>query len=153
MPPADIEITTDRTRINVDLVHSFLSSSYWAQGRSRAVVERSLEGSLCFSAFQRGQQVAFGRAVTDRAVFAYIADVFVVPEFRGAGIGKALVEAMLEHPELKGLQVMLLRTRDAHALYAKFGFQSLPRPEEMMARYQGQTPDKAMHATCEDARA
>jgi GNAT superfamily N-acetyltransferase len=69
-------------------------------------------------------------------VFAYIADVFVVPQFRGAGIGKALVSAMLEHPGLKGLQVTLLRTRDAHALYAQFGFRSLPRPNEMMARYQ-----------------
>lgn len=133
MLPADIEITTDRTRVNVDLVHSLLSSSYWAQGRSRAVVERSLDNSLCFSAFQRGRQVAFARAVTDRAVFAYIADVFVIPECRGTGIGKTLIGAMLEHPELKGLQVMLLRTRDAHALYANFGFQSLPRPEEMMA--------------------
>ena len=135
MPPADLEITTDRTRINVDLVHAFLSSSYWAQGRSRAVVERSLDHSLCFSVFQRGQQVAFGRAITDHAVFAYIADVFVIPECRGAGIAKALIAAMLDHPELRGLQVMLLRTRDAQPLYAKFGFQSLPRPDEMMARY------------------
>lgn len=153
MIPADIEITTDRTRINVDLVHGFLSSSYWAQGRSRHVVERSLENSLCFSAFQRGEQVGFGRVITDRAVFAYIADVFVVPEFRGTGIGKALVQAMLEHPELKGLQVMLLRTRDAHALYAKFGFRSVPRPEEMMARYQDQKPNEGMHATREGADA
>ena len=135
MLPPGIEIASDRGRINVELVHEFLSSSYWAQGRSRAVVERSLENSLCFGAFQGERQVAFGRAITDYAVFAYIADVFVIPQFRGAGIGKALVRAMVEHPSLKGLQVTLLRTRDAHALYAQFGFRSLPQPQEMMARY------------------
>ncbi|MET0984502.1 MAG: GNAT family N-acetyltransferase [Steroidobacteraceae bacterium] len=121
--------------MDVELVHEFLSSSYWAKGRPRAVVERSIENSLCFGAFRGTQQVGFGRAITDQAVFAYIADVFVVPEFRGAGIGKALVRAMLEHPHLHELQVILLRTRDAGPLYAQFGFQSLRRPEEMMARY------------------
>jgi GNAT superfamily N-acetyltransferase len=136
MQSAAIEITTERSRINVDLVHAFLSSSYWAQGRSRAVLERSIQNSLCFSAFHRGQQVGFGRIVTDYAVFAYIADVFVVPESRGVGIGKALMRAIVEHPELRALPVMLLRTRDAHGLYANVGFQSLPRPEEMMGRYQ-----------------
>lgn len=135
MSPAGIEITTDRSRMDVELIHEFLYSSYWAQGRSRAVVERSIDNSLCFGAFRDKQQLAFGRAITDQAVFAYIADVFVVPEFRGAGIGKALIQAMLEHPSLHGLQVILLRTRDAEPLYAQFGFQSLRRPEEMMARY------------------
>lgn len=135
MLPAGIEISTDPARINVELVYENLMSSYWAQGRSRAVVERSIEHSLCFSAYQAGRQVAFGRAITDRAVFAYIADVFVVPELRGIGVGKALVRAMLAHPDLRGLQVILLRTRDAGPLYAQFGFQSLRRPEEMMARY------------------
>ena len=139
MLPAGIEITMDRARIDIDLVHEFLSSSYWAQGRSRAIVERSLQNSLCFAAFQGDRQVAFGRAVTDRAVFAYIADVFVVPQFRGKGIGRALVQAMLEHPDLRGLPVTLLRTRDAHGFYAPFGFQALPRPDEMMGRYQAQS--------------
>lgn len=135
MPPSEIEITTDRSRMDVELVHAFLSSSYWAKGRPRAVVERSIENSLCFGAFRDTQQVAFGRVITDRAVFAYIADVFVIPEFRGAGIGKALVRAMLEHSDLHGLPVILLRTRDAGPLYAQFGFQPLRRPDEMMARY------------------
>ena len=121
--------------LDVDQVHRFLSTSYWAGGRSRAVVERSIDNSLCFAAFRGSRQVAFGRAITDRAVFAYIADVFVVPECRGAGIGKALISAMLDHPDLRGLQVMLLRTRDAAGLYSKFGFQPLVRPEEMMGRY------------------
>jgi GNAT superfamily N-acetyltransferase len=135
MLPAGIEISTDRARLDLELVYENLMSSYWAQGRLRAVVERSIEHSLCFGAYQAGRQVAFGRAITDRAVFAYIADVFVVPELRGVGVGKALVRTMLEHPDLRGLQVILLRTRDAGPLYAQFGFQSLRRPEEMMARY------------------
>lgn len=135
MLPAQIEISTDRARLDLELVYQNLVSSYWAQGRLRAVVERSIEHSLCFGAYQAGRQVAFGRAITDRAVFAYIADVFVVPELRGVGVGKALIRTMLEHPDLRGLQVILLRTRDAGSLYAQFGFQSLRRPEEMMARY------------------
>lgn len=135
MPLPGIEITTDRARMDVDLVHRFLSASYWAAGRSREVVQRSIDHSLCFAAFRDSQQVAFGRAITDRAVFAYIADVFVVPECRGAGIGKALIGAMLDHPDLLGLQVMLLRTRDAAGLYSQFGFQPLVRPEEMMSRH------------------
>lgn len=135
MPTPDIDISTDQARIDVDLVHRFLSASYWASGRSREIVERSIQNSLCFGAYKDAQQVGFGRAITDRAVFAYIADVFVLPEYRGAGIGKALIGAMLAHPELAGLQVMMLRTRDAGGLYSQFGFQSLRRPEEVMGRY------------------
>ncbi|WP_129641648.1 GNAT family N-acetyltransferase [Peristeroidobacter agariperforans] len=132
---AGIEISTDKARIDVELVHRFLSTSYWATGRSRQTVERSILHSLCFGAYKNAQQVGFGRAITDRAVFAYIADVFVVPEHRGAGIGKALIGAMLAHPDLAGLQVVLLRTRDAAGLYSQFGFQALRRPEEVMGRY------------------
>ena len=134
MPLSDLEITTDRERIDVELVHRFLTTSYWATGRPREVVQRSIDHSLCFSAFIAGQQVAFGRAITDYAVFAYIADVFVVPAFQGQGIGKALVRAMVDHPQLKELQ-LVLRTRDAHGLYAQFGFNTIPGPENTMARY------------------
>jgi len=135
MGPQELEITTDQARIDLELVHRFLSASYWASGRTREVVERSIQNSLCFGGFQGSQQVAFGRAITDRAVFAYIADVFVIPDRRGQGIGKTLVAAMLKHPDLRGLQVILLRTRDAEGLYSRFGFQSIRRPEEMMGRY------------------
>lgn len=135
MAVPELEISTDCGRIDVDFVHRHLSGSYWATGRTREVVERSMQNSLCFGAFRGVQQVAFGRAITDRAVFAYIADVFVIPEWRGQGIGKALIGAMLGHPDLRGLQVILLRTRDAASLYSQFGFQPLRRPEEMMGRY------------------
>jgi GNAT superfamily N-acetyltransferase len=101
-------------------------------------VERSIRNSFCFGAYHSGRQIAFGRAITDFTVFAYLADIFVVPEYQRRGVGKALVRAMLEHPKLQGLQVMLLRTRDAHGLYKQFGFEALPRPEEMMGRYASQ---------------
>ncbi len=135
MLPPGFEMSTDRNRIDVGLVHTFLSHSYWAQGRTRTVVERSIENSICFGVYGPTGQVAFARVITDRAVFAYLADVFVVPEFRGRGISKALVGAVLEHPAVQELKVVLLRTRDAHALYSQFGFQPIAAPSEMMALY------------------
>jgi GNAT superfamily N-acetyltransferase len=134
MLPADLDISTDPARLDLDLIYGFLSQSYWGQGRSRAVVERSIANSICFGAYTGGRQVAFGRVVTDRAIFGYLADVFVLPGFRGRGIAKALVRAVLEHPDLAGLKMIFLRTRDAHGLYAQFGFTAVARPEEMMIR-------------------
>jgi GNAT superfamily N-acetyltransferase len=135
MLPDDLEISTDPARIDVDLVHRFLSTSYWAEGRPREVVERSIAHSICFGAYASGRQVAFGRVVTDRAVFAYFADIFVVPAFRGRGISKQLIGAMLAHPDVASLNSVHLRTRDAHGLYAQFGFVPVGNAEEMMARY------------------
>jgi GNAT superfamily N-acetyltransferase len=134
--PDGLEISTDRSRLDVELIHDFLSrSSYWARGRSRDVVERSLAHSLCFGAYQDGRQVGFGRVITDYAVFGYLADFFVVSEARGRGIGKALVQAAMGHPDVAGLTVLLLRSTDARGLYAKFGFEALPAAHEMMGRY------------------
>lgn len=135
MNPHQIEISSDPARLDVALVYQFLSQSYWASGRSREVVERSLRHSLCFGAYCADRQIGFGRAITDRAVFAYIADVFVLPPWRGRGVGKSIVSAMLEDPDLCGLQTVLLRTRDAHELYRKFGFGPVTAPQDMMARY------------------
>lgn len=135
MAARDIEISTDPARIDIDVVHRYLSTSYWAQGRSRETVARSIQHSLCFGAYHAGRQVGFGRAITDFAVFAYLADVFVIPEFQGRGVGKALVRAMIEHPDLRDLRLILLRTRDAHELYRQFGFDTIPHADEMMARY------------------
>jgi GNAT superfamily N-acetyltransferase len=135
MFPPDLEISTDPARIDVDLVHGFLTTSYWAEGRPREVVERSIANSICFSAFSSGRQVAFGRVVTDRAVFAYLADIFVIPEFRGRGISKRLVRAMLDHPDVAAVNGIHLRTRDAHGLYAQFGFGPIANPGEMMTRH------------------
>jgi N-acetylglutamate synthase-like GNAT family acetyltransferase len=132
---ADLEISTDPGRLDVGLIHETLARSYWAQNRSRTVVERSIQNSLCVGAYLSNQQVAFARVISDRAVFGYLADVFVVPQFRGHGIAKRLMQDILEHADLRGLQLILLRTRDAHALYAQFGFEEVPRPDELMARY------------------
>ncbi len=132
---ASLKISTDRSQLDLDLIHELLSTSYWARGRPREVVERSIRNSICFGAYWRGRQVAFARVVTDRAVFAYLADVFVVPDQRGRGVAKALMRAVVDHRELQGLQIFLLRTRDAHRLYEPFGFGALQAPKEMMARY------------------
>ena len=131
----EYEISCDPQRIDVAVVHEFLSSSYWAEGRSRDTVERSIRHSLCFGVYEAGRQIAFARVVTDRAVFAYLADVFVLPEFRRRGISKALMSAILAHPELQTLRGFLLATRDAHGLYEQFGFRALPEPKRMMGRY------------------
>jgi GNAT superfamily N-acetyltransferase len=140
MLPADLEISTDPSRIDLDVVYGFLRTSYWAQTRSRDEVERSIANSIAFGAYTSGRQVAFARVVTDRAVFAYLADVFVVPEFRGRGISKALMRAILAHPDLVGIRMILLRTQDAHGLYAQFGFEEVPAPAEMMVRMLPQAP-------------
>jgi len=129
------EISTDRSRLDIALIHDYLRSSYWAQGIPRAVVERSIQHSLCFGVFLGGQQVGFARVITDFAAIAYVADVFVVPEHRGRGISKMLMRAILAHPELQGLRRILLATRDAHGLYAQFGFQPLAHPEHFMTVY------------------
>lgn len=121
---AGYEIDTDAARVDVDAVHRFLSEeSYWSPGVPRDVVERSLRGSLCFGLYAPdGALAGFARAVTDRAVFAYLADVFVLLEHRGQGLGVWLIETMLGHPELQGLRRVFLVTEDAHGLYERFGF-------------------------------
>jgi GNAT superfamily N-acetyltransferase len=135
MLPADIEVSTDRARLDVALIEQFLNTSYWAAGRPRDVIERSIAHSLCFGVYTAGRQIGFARVITDCAVFGYLADVFVLPEFRGRGVGKHLVKAMLEHPDVHGLKLLLLRTRDAHGLYAQFGFAPPEKPEELMTRW------------------
>jgi GNAT superfamily N-acetyltransferase len=132
---SDYEISCDPERIDIALVHDFLRNSYWAEGRSRETVERSIKNSLCFGVYAAGKQIAFARVVTDRAVFAYLADVFVVPDFRGRGVSKVLIGAILAHPDLQDLRSFLLGTRDAHGLYAQFGFGPVRDPQRLMARY------------------
>ncbi len=117
-------ISDDPSRLDFDAIHGFLSrESYWARGRGRERVERSVANSLPFGLYRAdGRQVGFARAVTDRATFAWLADVFVVPEERGKGLSKWLVECALAHPELQNLRRWLLATRDAQGLYRRYGF-------------------------------
>jgi GNAT superfamily N-acetyltransferase len=130
------EISTDPARLDRELIHRFLSEdAYWAKGRSREIVDRSVDHSIPFGAYDGdGRQVGFARVVTDRCTFAWIADVFVVEEHRGRGIGKELMEAILAHPELQVMGRWFLGTADAHGLYARYGFEPLERVERFMAR-------------------
>ncbi|MCW3481005.1 GNAT family N-acetyltransferase [Neisseriaceae bacterium JH1-16] len=131
-----VEFSTDPARLDRELIHHFLSEdAYWSRGLPREVLERAIDGSLCAAAYRDGRQIGFARAVTDRATFAYLADVFVLPEARGAGIGKELVGFLLAQPELQGLRRLMLVTADAHGLYAGFGFTELAAPERVMERH------------------
>ncbi len=125
-------ISTERDRLDLQRIHDFLSSSYWAAGVSFATVRRSIENSLPFGIFAESELVGFGRVITDYATFAYIADVFVFPAYRKRGLGKWLVEVMLAHPALQGLRAWGLKTRDAQELYRAFGFSSLSGPAVYM---------------------
>ena len=129
----DYVISTERERLDLDVVHRFLSEeAYWSPGVPRARVERSIENSICFGLYRGPVQVGFARAVTDRAAFAWFADVFVLAEHRGAGLGVWLVETVLSHPDLQSIRI-LLGTADAHSLYERFGFRPVD-PGRMMER-------------------
>ena len=131
----EFTISTDRERLDIEAVQRFISEeSYWGRGRSVEVVRRSIEGSLPFGLYRGDRLVGFARVVTDYATFAWIADVFVLEEFRGQGLGRWLTETMLAHPDLQGFRRWALATKDAHELYRRFGFQELKRPERWMER-------------------
>ena len=116
-------ITTDPSLLQVDIIHHYLSKeSYWAKHIPRDVVERSISNSLCFGLYEKDKQIGFARLVTDRATFAYLADVFILEEYRGKGLAKWLMETIQAHPELKGLRRWMLGTRDAHGLYEQLGW-------------------------------
>jgi GNAT superfamily N-acetyltransferase len=122
---SELEISTSRARQDVDAIHAYLTRSYWAEGITRERVARSLERSLCFGLFDGARQIGFARVVTDAATFAYLADVYVLEEYRGRGLGKRLIEAVRAHPDLADLRRFVLWTRDAHGLYEQFGFTRL----------------------------
>lgn len=132
-------ISTERSRIDVSLVHGFLRTAYWSPGVPLDVVQRAIDHSLAFGVYNTTQQVGFGRIVTDYTTFAYLADVFILEPYRGEGLGKWLVETMLAHPELQGLRRWLLATQDAHELYRQCGFAPLNKPERFMERW---TPNR-----------
>jgi GNAT superfamily N-acetyltransferase len=133
----EYEITTDKQRLDLRLIHEFLANrSYWAGDIPLEVVKRSIENSLCFGVYHRGRQVGLARVITDFATFAYLADVFIEEDHRGAGLGKWLVGTVLGHPELSGLRMIFLSTRDAHGLYERYGFMKVdgtPQAGRLMA--------------------
>ena len=132
-------ISTEKEKMDIDLIHSFLTRSYWAEGISKEIVKRSIEGALCFAVFENdkqpipaSKQVGFARMITDKATFAYLADVFIIDEYRGLGLSKRLIEFIMSHPDLQGLRRIMLATRDAHGLYEKFGFTPLNNVDRWM---------------------
>lgn len=125
-------ISTDRDRLDLDVIHGFLTECYWAKGIPREAVARSIENSLCFGVYAKSKQVGFARVISDFATYAYIGDVFILDEYRGRGLGKWLMECIMRHPRLQGLRRWSLVTRDAHQLYARFGFTPLKTPDRYM---------------------
>jgi GNAT superfamily N-acetyltransferase len=128
----DYEISTDPVRIDAALVYEFLTNSYWAKGIPAETVKKSIENSIAFGIYFGRQQVGFARVISDLATFAYLADVFIVPDYRRRGLSRWLMECIVSHPDLQGLRRWMLATKDAHRLYAKFGFTSLKSPESWM---------------------
>jgi GNAT superfamily N-acetyltransferase len=126
------EISTDPARLDIDAIHAFLTQSYWSPGIPRATVARAIANSLCFGVFWQGQQVGFARMVTDKTTFAYLCDVYVLEAHRNRGVSKQLMAHVMKHPDLQGLRRMMLATRDAHGLYAQFGFTPLSAPDRIM---------------------
>ena len=127
-----LDISTDPARLDRDWLFDSLRATYWAGALTREQLDRSIANSLVFGVYENGRQVAFARVVSDRATFAWLADVIVDEALRGRGIGVKLVETIRAHPELQGLRRWMLATRDAHRLYEKFGFRPLPEPERFM---------------------
>ena len=128
-------VSDDRTRLDLGVIHGFLRTAYWSTDVPPDVVARAIEGSLCFGLFEHERQVGFARTITDRATYAYLADVFVLPSHRGRGLGRWLMECVMAHPDLRGLRRFTLVTRDAHELYRTFGFEALSNPDRYMERF------------------
>ncbi len=128
-------ISTDKTKLDLDLICNFLQSAYWANQRSRDTILKSLEHSLCFGLYQQEKQIGLARVITDFATFAYLCDVFVLEDYQGRGLGKFLMQTVLEYPQLMHLRRFILATRDAHGLYSQFGFEGLKAPDRWMERF------------------
>ncbi len=129
-----LRFSSDATEMSAELVHSYLVRSYWSEGITLEVVDAAMRNSVCFAMLDGSDQVGFGRFITDKNTFAYLADVFILEEYQGRGVGKDMMEHAFRMPEVQGLRRMLLATAGAHGLYKKFGFDELERPETMMEK-------------------
>jgi GNAT superfamily N-acetyltransferase len=127
-----VEISSDRARLDLPLVHGWLTRSYWSPGIPPSTLQRAIEHSICFGVYCEGRQVGFARVITDRATFGYLADVFILEPWQGHGLSRRLMKAVMAHPDLQGLRRFMLATRDAHGLYRKFGFDAPASPASLM---------------------
>jgi GNAT superfamily N-acetyltransferase len=127
-------ISTDKTKLDLNVIHSYLVSCYWAKGIPKDVVARSIEHSLCFGVYLGNEQVGFARVITDYATFMYVADVFILEPHRGKGLSVAMMDMVVNHPDLQGIRTWTLLTKDAHKLYEKFDFQNHADPTRLMIR-------------------
>jgi len=126
-------VSTEVARLDLDVIHGFLTNCYWARGIPREVVARSIKHSLCFGVYDgSGAQIGFARVVSDFATVAYLGDVFVLESHRGRGLSKWMMECIMQHPSLQGLRRWILLTRDAHGLYSQFGFTPVKSAERYM---------------------
>jgi GNAT superfamily N-acetyltransferase len=130
----DYLLSTDKRKLQLDVIHQFLSNSYWAKNIPLALVKKTVAGSLCFGLYYKQKQIGFARIITDSATFAYLADVFIVEEHRGKKLSSWMMEYIMSYDELKGLRRWMLATRDAHGLYKKFGFNALDEPDRIMQK-------------------
>lgn len=129
-----VEISTDKSKLQLDVIHGFLTESYWAKGRTYDEVKTSIEHCLCFGVYIDKKQIGFARVATDYVVFAYLMDVFVLPEYRGKGYSKQLIDTVIKDEKLQNCSVWMLKTADAHGLYKQYGFTELKHPDKVMER-------------------
>ncbi len=146
----DYLISTDRARLDIAVIHQFLTTSYWAAGIPLETVRRSIAHSLNFGLYKGGQQIGFARVITDYTTFAYLGDVFILEEFRGQGLSRWLMESISTYPELQGLRRWILLTRDAHWLYRKVGFTEVRTPERYMEKHDPCVYERAQAAGSTD---
>jgi N-acetylglutamate synthase-like GNAT family acetyltransferase len=130
-------ISTDQARLDIEVIAEMLTRAYWAKGRTHDVIARYLQHSLVFGVYDDGKQIGLARIISDYTTFAWLCDVFILEDYRGRGISKWLMETILAHPDLQGLRRFVLVTRDAHELYAKYGFSELSKPDNWMERFNG----------------
>ncbi len=126
------KISTDQALLDIEAIHTFLKQTYWSPGIPKETLQRAIKNSLCFGLYEDIKQIGFARAISDFSTFAYLADVFIIEEYRGKKLAKWLMQSIMAHPDLQGLRCWLLRTRDAHGLYKPFGFTSPKRIESYM---------------------
>jgi GNAT superfamily N-acetyltransferase len=137
----ELEFSTDKSKLNIELIHEFLTNSYWAKGRTIEAVKKSIENSFCFGIYLNREQIGFARVLSDN-VFAYVTDLFIIEEFRGKGFSKVLLEKMLSHQELTDIELWVLATKDSQDLYKKFGFTIISNPEIYMTRGKNNSESK-----------